>query len=111
MKIDNLYINQLISIPTGDLIVNGTVDGLNIPEDVVIIGQNNTIFGQKIFKNLSIWEDLDIAEDKTVQTVDVSKWADNAVYVSDNGLAFVFINGTKIFQVGISFENIVYVHA
>lgn len=84
------------------------MDGRNIPEDLVIIGKNNTISAQKTFNNLTITENLHMDHLKTVQTVDVSEWAKTAIFFDllPNGTLYYIINGTKTFTNGVSLGEI-----
>ena len=69
----------------GSLIVNGTVNGFEIPQDLVLLSGNQTVHGKKTFKNgIRIEGDLSVSPGSTVDGVDVSELAKNAVYLNKN---------------------------
>ncbi|XP_076335097.1 uncharacterized protein LOC143238612 [Tachypleus tridentatus] len=66
---------------TGDIRVSGTVDGINVPSDLMLRNRTNYISVPKVFQsNVIVLGDMDVSDGVTVQNVDVSEWAANSVY-------------------------------
>ncbi len=67
------------------IFVKGTVNGLNIPRDVVLLSTNQTIKGVKKFEeDLVVLADIDAEPNVTIDNVDVSELALNAVYLNQS---------------------------
>ncbi|GFQ81846.1 tspear [Trichonephila clavata] len=80
----------------GDVMVTGKVNGLEIPGGLMRHNRTNFIQSSKMFeKPVHVKGNLEMAEGKKIQSVDVSKWFQTSV-LKDRGT--VVIDGFKVFN-------------
>ncbi|XP_035217633.1 uncharacterized protein LOC118190946 [Stegodyphus dumicola] len=79
-----------------DVLVAGRVNGLKIPDDLMLYNRTNYIQSPKIFeKTVSVLGDLTIEDGKLIQGIDISEWHKKSV-LKDGG-TFI-IDGYKTFH-------------
>ena len=72
-----------------NLTVIGKVNGIRIPQDIVLLSQNQSIKGVKMFQgDILINGDLDATENVKVDGIDLSLLAGNAVYLNKTQIIF-----------------------
>ena len=92
---EKTFIETLTILNTNLTLNNFTINGMNIPDDIVIAKSNQTIYGKKRFNRLR-FKDLEISG--SVDGVNVTDFNKNKMTVTTDQV----INSTTIFESGFS---------
>ena len=81
------HINSMIifcCIASGNIRINGVVDGIDLSDNVMRTNRINTVTGAKTFTGglMVVSDDIVVAEDKLVDGVDLSEWKQLAAIVT-----------------------------
>ena len=93
-----------------DLEVSGKINGLSIPQDIALLSRNRSITGIKMFQdNIYIRGDLNVENGTTVDGIDVSSLATNAVYTNTTQMIYNSIEFKTIIELqgGILIDGLV----
>ena len=81
-----------------DMIVEKSINGILVPDDIVRLSTNQTVIGRKEFQqDMAINGDLDVEDGLKVDSVDVSQLSKNAVY----------LNGSQVITGPVHFKEFV----
>ncbi|XP_066949154.1 uncharacterized protein [Macrobrachium rosenbergii] len=107
LKDGDQKITGVLSLPKlearGLVILNGTLNNLRVDTDFAQYNKPAVITGRKTFESLEIHGDLNVEDGATVQGIDVSELATNAVKPNNDSSGRCFIPGTTTFR-GLRFE-------
>ena len=83
-----------------DVVVSGSVNGLDLNEDMMMKDKTNVVTGHKILDKIVVEGDVKVCENCTIGGVDVSYWGANAVRRTGNFTVSAPVNFEDI-----TFEN------
>ncbi|XP_071950880.1 uncharacterized protein [Antedon mediterranea] len=94
---DNRIINRTVSFMFGlaveHITVEGTINGMDIPGDVMLIAADNVVTATKTFFDpVYINNDLQMSNYGTIDGVDISEWASTVTLTSDDAVILVTVN-------------------
>eukprot|EP00794_Sanderia_malayensis_P006818 gene6818-7587_t len=88
---------QKDSVFNNGFFVNKTVNGLNIPEDLMLVFSNQSISGKKIFtKNITVYGNIAVNPSVTINGIDVSELASKAVYLHKAQTIYGLVNFNNV---------------
>ncbi|XP_033098518.1 uncharacterized protein LOC117102365 [Anneissia japonica] len=89
----NGSVTFLKGFATGNITVLGTINGISLPNDAMLVAGNNVVTGEKTFVDFVIINgDLIMAENATIAGTDISAWAETVVYANQPLMQTVPLN-------------------